>query len=770
MDPTSSENLIADLNPSQRAAVTHGEGPLLVLAGPGSGKTRVLTHRIAYLISQGVQSHHILALTFTNKAADELKNRIEFLSPGHDAWAGTFHRFCSRLLRVYAPYIGLAENFTIYDTSDSRQVLKESIARLGLESLQHSPDKIAGAISNIKSQGILPEQVSERARTHLDELAQRIYPTYQQLLQESNAADFDDLLLYIVQLLHENAEIRQALSDRYQYVLVDEYQDTNQAQYKILRGLCAANANLMVTGDPDQSIYGWRGATISNILQFENDFDDVRVVRLEQNYRSTQSILRAADQLICNNLQRKQKTLTTDNSDGSPITLAAMPTQQEEARFVVQSIAHAMEKDGRTPKDFAVFYRVNWLSRSLEHELHLHGIPYQIVHGLEFFSRKEIKDVLAYLHLINNPNDNLAIQRVINVPPRKIGKVTMTRLKNYAVESGCSILEAARRAGSIETISKGVATKIAQFVATYDAICLHKHEKAESVIGHVLSKTNYRDYLLEAGDEEAFQRAANVDELMNSAREFDILLDEESNIERFLEQAVLVNDTDAWEQDTDRVTLMTLHAAKGLEFPCVFIVGIEDGILPHERSRQDITELEEERRLFFVGITRAQEQLSLSYSMKRFRRGSNWPTIASKFLMELPREEMQISEPKPPRKPIDYDDDFSDDEYVDEFSEIPEDDSSADQVRERQATFTTSPIMTAADMLGDETTQPVVVNPDEFEFGMVVVHPEYGSGRVVALSGEGKKRKANIEFFNGKEQTFVLVHSKLRPLARENSS
>ncbi len=765
------DNLVANLNESQQQAVAFGRGPLLVLAGPGSGKTRVLTHRIAFLIAQQVDSGSILGLTFTNKAADELSNRVESLSPNHRAWTGTFHKFCARLLRIYAPYVGLAENFTIYDTSDSRQVIKDALERAEIKSSQYSPDKIANEISRIKSAGILPHQMEEKSRNHLMEAAQRVYPVYQDLLQQSNAADFDDLLLYIVQLLYENEEIRHSLNQRYDYVLVDEYQDTNQAQYKILRGLCSANSNLMVTGDPDQSIYGWRGATISNILQFENDFENVTTLRLEQNYRSTANILASADQLISNNAKRKNKSLITDNSAGDPVTMAGLPSQQEEARFVAETIAHEIHNNGKSPKDFAVFYRVNWLSRSIENMLRTYGIPYQIVHGLEFFARKEIKDILAYLHLLNNPSDSIAIQRVINVPSRQIGKITMTRLKNYAAENRISILEAARHCGTIDTISKGVAAKIAKFVALYDKLSLVREERVEAVIGHVISATGYRDYLLKDGDEEGFQRAANVDELLNSAREFDILLDDESNLERFLEQAILVNDTDAWEQTSERVTLMTLHAAKGLEFPNVFIVGLEDGILPHERSQNDPDQMEEERRLLFVGITRAMEQLWLTYAMTRFKRGSNWPAIASKFLTELPRDQMQLMIPKQTRYNLSqgYDnqsDDFDSREYD------PDSSASTDSFEESRHDYQLSPIRTAAEMLNSTAESAEVeplpqVHPDEFQFEMLVNHPEYGTGKIVALSGEGKKRKANVEFFNGKSSAFVLLHSKLRPISRD---
>ncbi len=760
---TSVDEMIAELNDSQREAVTHGFGPMLVLAGPGSGKTRVLTHRVAWLISQGVESSSILALTFTNKAADELKNRLARLAPDNYVWTGTFHRFCSRLLRIYAPHVGLSENFTIYDTSDSRTMIKEALELAEMQSTQYSPDKIANEISRIKSAGYLPDETDSRASSHLLTAAKTVYPIYQQLLRQSNAVDFDDLLLYVVQLLRESAEIRDSLALRHQHVLVDEYQDTNQAQYLILKGMCHPTANLMVTGDPDQSIYGWRGASVGNVFQFEKDFENIKTVRLEQNYRSTQLILRAADQLINNNQKRKHKSLVTDNELGTPITIAAFPTQQDEARSIVDLIEKEIQHGSFRPKDFAILYRVNWLSRGFEAELIHRRIPYQIVHGTEFFSRKEIKDVLAYLHLLNNPRDNIALQRVINVPPRQIGNITLSRLRDYATEHRISILDACRQCGTIESISKGVAVKIAKFVALYDELSNVADGKVESVIGYVISLSGYRDFLLRDGDEEGFQRSANVDELLSAAREFDDSHDDETSLERFLEQAVLVNETDAWEHNDDRVTLMTLHAAKGLEFPYVLIVGLEHGILPHERSLNDDTGLEEERRLLFVGITRAQQRLHLSYAISRFRRGSNRPAMPSEFLMELPREEMNVMQPPSRRYGWDERSNDSVHEQIEELEADSETQSRRSDQSRRQAKAI-APIMTAADMIESKSNSVVHVDPDEFEFGMIVTHPTYGTGKIVAMSGEGKKRQATVSFFNGKRQAFRLQFSGMKPL------
>ncbi len=638
--------LLESLNPAQRRAAEHVAGPLMILAGPGSGKTRVLIHRIANMIAAGVPSHQIVALTFTNKAADEMKSRLSQLVPEHHAWTGTFHRFCGRLLRNYASHIGLDENFTIYDHSDSKKVLKSAVSDSAVPLTHHTPDQIFNRISQAKSRALTPEMFEQAATSHLDRIAARIYPIYQSTLRNANAMDFDDMLLYVVTLLVENPELRETLDQRFRYVIVDEYQDTNTAQYLILKGLCQSHRNLAVTGDPDQSIYGWRGASLGNILDFEQDYPDVTVVRLEQNYRSTRSILGVADQLITNNQRRKHKQLLTDNDHGIPVSLVAYPSQKQEAESIAESIAWQVRRGDRQPGDFAIFYRVNAFSRSLEHALQSLGVPYQVVHGQEFYQRMEIKDLLAWLHLLNNPADNLALQRIINVPPRKIGAVTLKRIREFAEQQQVSMLEAARLSGMNSAMSRQAAAKVAAFVAIYDRLSEFVTGGVEEILGHVLSQTGYREWLATDESEEADNRIANVDELLTAAQEFDAQHPEDGGLQNYLETAVLVNETDAWETGNNSVTLMTLHAAKGLEFPVVFIVGIEEGTLPHERSMQDDEQVEEERRLLFVGITRAQSELQLSRALYRFRRGANWPTVASRFLMELPREQMTVIEPQ----------------------------------------------------------------------------------------------------------------------------
>ena len=760
--------LFDNLNPAQEAAVSHLDGPMLILAGPGSGKTRVITHRIAHLIESGISSYRIIAMTFTNKAAEEMKTRLTRLSPDHECWLGTFHKFCARLLRYRAPLVGLSENFTIYDMSDSRKLIKQAIEIAEVDVRHYSPDKIAEQISTVKSNGLTADQFHPQAGHALQAIVAKVYPRYQQLLQMANGVDFDDLLLYTVDLLRQNPELRAELDERYQYMLVDEYQDTNSVQYQLIRLLNHDHRNLAVTGDPDQSIYGWRGANIQNILGFETDYPNVHVVRLEQNYRSTKAILRVADQLIANNQMRKHKMLRTDNAEGSPVTLVAYKNPTEEANDIAETIAVAIRSGKSKASDFAIFYRTNWLSRSLENSLRINGIPYQVVNGHEFFQRREVKDVVAYLHLLNNPRDNVALERIINVPPRKIGKVTLSRIRDYAIQNNLSTLEAARRSGLIESLGKAAATKVAKFVAMYDRIAETKSDDVSSLLNVVLQVTGYRDWLTDDGSEEGHERARNVDELLLATQEFDTQHPEDGGLEAFLEQAALTSDTDAWEAESDFVTLMTMHAAKGLEFPHVFIVGLEDGILPHERSSNSNQELEEERRLLFVGITRAEEKLQLSRCMSRFRRGSFWPVIASRFLMELPRDEMDVFEPggglwasdeldTSQLDPWDFPD--SGNEFEEKSIQIERTDS-GDTVNEPAGTFPR--LMTGAQLAQEQELQAQNrIHPDVFELGMEVNHEAYGIGEIVGLSGHGKKKTAIVHFEGLGQKRFRLAHVNL---------
>ncbi|HTU26980.1 MAG TPA: UvrD-helicase domain-containing protein [Pirellulales bacterium] len=775
-------HLLESLTPPQREAVEHRDGALLILAGPGSGKTRVITHRIAHLLHQGVPARQILALTFTNKAADEMRQRVEQLAPGEPVWMSTFHRFCSRLLRQHAGLVGLAENFTIYDTADSRQMLRRVLDEAGVDPAHYTPERIAHALSWAKNNLISAAEYTPRSGHPLGHIIERVYPLYADHLLRANAVDFDDLLLHVAKLLRGSEETRAALDARYRYILVDEYQDTNLAQYSIVRALSIDYPNLAVTGDPDQSIYGWRGANLQNILDFEQDFAEVRVVKLERNYRSTKAILRAADALIGHNRRRKQKALFTENAEGVPVSLIAYTSGQDEADLIAERMADDIRAGRRRPRDFAIFYRVNALSRSLEFALRQHGIPYQMVNGLEFYQRKEIKDALAYLRLINNPRDDNALLRIINTPTRSIGKGTVDRLLVHAAERRLPLLEAARESGLIAGLAKRAAVAVARFVAMIDRLSLLAAAPVEEILGHVLDESGYRVLLAQSEDEEDQERLANLEELLTAARQFDERHAGANSLEGFLEEASLVADVDAWDAETDRVTLMTLHASKGLEFPVVFIIALEEGLIPHERSRSDDEAIEEERRLLFVGMTRAKEELLLSLGQYREFRGLRRMTIPSPFLLELPRDELrmigfgpQVSSEYRARVLAEFDDaegvepdDLSADALEFDVHELPAATSPTDDAASTSTPAEATPqafsLSTAADLHEPAASIVAPVSPDEFAQGMIVRHPEYGLGKIVALSGAGVRRVATVAFASSAGQKkFVLAQSQLRP-------
>jgi len=769
--------LFDNLTTAQREAVEHIDGPLLILAGPGSGKTRVVTHRIAYMIEQGIDPRHILALTFTNKAADEMKSRVKALAGGEPVWISTFHRFCARLLRRHANLVGLESGYSIHDTSDSKQTLKRAIKNIKLERSHITPERIAGEISWAKNNLIVAEKYQPRRRSELGEIVSVVYPAYQQLLRKANAVDFDDLLLYVAVLLKENEPLRAEIDERYRYVLVDEYQDTNLAQYAIARALSIDAPNLAVTGDPDQSIYGWRGANLSNILEFESDYPTVRVVFLEQNYRSTKSILRTASQLIAHNRRRKPKNLHTDNAEGSPVSLTAYATHRREAEEIAGHIAQEVFKGVRRPRDFAVFYRTNALSREIEHALRGVSVEYQMINGQAFYQRKEIKDILAYLTLLHNPSDDQALLRIFNVPTRGIGKKTIEAIQRFANRQGLTIFEAARQSGLIESLTKRSTVAVARFVSMIDRLSLLVIEPVEEILGHVLDDTGYRRFLADSDDADDQDRLANSQELLTAAREFDEDHPGEGPLEEFLEGVCLVNDTDVWDVGQDKVTLMTLHGSKGLEFPVVFVVALEQGILPHSRSSDDPAQIEEERRLLFVGITRAQEELYLSHAKVRDFRGERKFTVPSEFLMELPRGEMEFVEetlavpkigdfrPRDGHGISPLAGEFEDgDLTAADISQVPVSSASPNQTMGTGSSKGLAAQLTTAAELADDSPAATRISPDVFVHGMHVVHPEYGLGRIVSLGGQGDLRKATVEFEReSRRRSFFLSRSSLRP-------
>lgn len=749
-----SDHLLEGLNPAQREAVSHIEGPLLILAGPGSGKTRVVTHRIAWLLEHGVAPARILALTFTNKAAEEMRSRVERLVPGHSVWVSTYHRFAARLLRRHAGLVGLEENYTIYDADMAGRALRRAIERARIDPAMFNLDQIGSRISWLKSQFTLPEDYEPRPGYPLGEVVRRVYPAYQSLLAQSNAVDFDDLLLHAATILRDCPEIRQSLDERHQFVLVDEYQDTNLAQYAIARALSVDYPNLAVTGDPDQSIYGWRGAHVGNILEFEKDYPQVRVVRLEQNYRSTKSILRVADELIARNLRRKKKRLYTENAQGPPVRLVIYADHNDEARAIAERIAGDVASGRRRPRQFAVFYRVNALSLPFERAFRELGVPYQLVQGMEFFQRKEIRDVLAYLQVIHNPRDDETLLRVINTPARGIGRTTVERLADHGVSNGLSLLEAARDCRAISSLAKRAAGQVGKFVDLIDRLAALADAPMEEILGHVLTETGYKEQYNNRESEEDQQRLANIEELLTVAREFDERHAGEARLDEFLEETSLVGDTDDWEAESDRVTLMTLHASKGLEFPVVFLIAVEEGLLPHERARDNADQVEEERRLMFVGITRAREELQISYAFQRDFRGQRKITIPSRFLMDLPRREMETVDQRDHARPSDR--------------ESPAAPVFAPAFAPAATTFSSTPsirLTTAAELAGDAVLP--AVDPDEFTQDMIVRHNQFGLGRIAALSGNGTTRTATVDFIAPPERRrFVLSEGELRPLKR----
>ena len=581
------EAILEGLTEPQRTAVTHGDGPLLVLAGPGSGKTRVITRRAAYLAATATDAQHVLAITFTNKAAEEMACRIRALGVGPDLTVCTFHSFGARLLRRFAARAGISPTFTIFDQTDRLAAIREAICRSEVPPDSFHPGRIEARISHLKNAMISPTEAEQVANEFEKRLIARVYAVYEKILCEQNALDFDDLLLRTARLLGDDPELRERLENHYRYLLVDEYQDTNHAQYLIARALALTHHNLCATGDPDQSIYGWRGANLGNIMDFERDFPETKVVRLEQNYRSTKHILAAADHLISHNRDRRKKRLWTCNVEGAPVRIVEFDNAEAEARYIAQQIRDLADRKIARFSDVAVFYRVNAITRRIEDALRLEGIPYRIVRGVEFYSRKEIKDVTAYLRVLINPQDEISLLRIINTPARGIGGATIERLAAHARAAGIPLMQCVLEPGLVDGLNKAAVARIKAFGRLLRSLAPLVHASAREGIEQVLASTGYRTAV--AGDPDA---VGNVDELVSAAARYDCEHPAGSLIE-WLEQISLTSDQDVYDPADGAVTLMTLHAAKGLEFPVVFIAACEEGLLPHERHRESRKELEE---------------------------------------------------------------------------------------------------------------------------------------------------------------------------------
>ena len=731
-------SLLNDLNPVQQKAVLETEGPILVFAGAGSGKTRVLTYRIAYLVQEkGILPWNIFAVTFTNKAADEMRERVERLLGGSakGTWISTFHSACARILRQHIEHLGFQRNFVIYDEQDQERHLKAVLKELELDFRMFHPRAVRAAIEGLKNEGITPDQYLPDTYNIFQKRVALVYQRYQEDLRRNNALDFGDLLTFVTILFRRFPEILRSYQEQCRYVMVDEFQDTNLIQYLFLQQIVEKYRNICVVGDDDQSIYRWRGAEVGNILNFEKDFPKTKVITLEQNYRSTQNILRAANQMVRRNRSRKEKVLWTENPKGEVLTLCVAEDETDEARFVVQIILEQIHpssltgfhgETGRAYRDIAIFYRINAQSRAIEDELVKHRIPYTVVGGMKFYERKEIKDILAYLRLIANPSDGLSLKRIINVPSRGIGEKTIEKIEVFSRERGLPLYEGMEQALKEGGLSPVAQAKMEEFIHLIKEFREERRTLPLSQLAlALLARTGYLDRLKEEGTEEAFSKIENIDELINVLTELE-QGGEEVSLEAFLDKVSLVTDVDLYEDKGNRVSLMTLHCAKGLEFPVVFIVGIEEGLLPHYRRGDEIEDLEEERRLCYVGITRAKERLFLSRAERRSTFGVGRANLPSRFLDELPEELIQFEERQGKVESL-----FDQEPHWDDHFQQPE---------------------KVADYLEQESLPPaegVVLSPEGFfplKIGMRVRHPKFGEGRVRSIEGMDEDQKATILF------------------------
>jgi len=737
---------LEDLNTVQQEAVKAANGPVMIIAGAGSGKTRVLTYRIAYLIECGVPPHQILALTFTNKAANEMKARIIKLvgEKANDLWMGTFHSVFARILRREAEALDYSRSFTIYDAEDSLQLIRRVMERLNLSKDQFNPSAVRAKISNAKNQLILSDQYAEMARELFDEKAALIYAEYQKQLLKNNSMDFDDLIVNPIHLFQKKPDRLERYQYRFKFILVDEFQDTNRAQYVVTKQLSARQRNICVVGDDAQSIYSFRGADIQNILSFEKDYPDCQSFRLEQNYRSTKTILAAADKLIHCNREQIHKTLWTSNDQGETISLLECSDDRDEGRTIVEAVQEEIVQKKLDLKDFAILYRTNAQSRALEDAFRRSGIPYTIVGGVRFYERKEIKDILAYLRLIVNMRDEESLNRIINYPPRGIGETSLGRLQSFAIAQGLGMFEAMRKLESVSDLPERSKRALTDFVRFID-----KHSKMRSEVSlsefvrSLVDELGVLKIFKEERSSESMARWENVQELLSAISEF-ADEHEEGTLEQFLEEVSLVSDIDSYEGTRNVITLMTLHSSKGLEFPVIIISGIEEGLLPFYSSVIEDAELEEERRLFYVGITRAKRKLYLSYARMRYRFGEPAYLNQSRFLSEIETENVSKRQSKP----------------VPEF--VNGRLNGIHRMRDR--TGQESALDTSEyhkDYLPDyesESQESV-----DLRQGTLVRHELFGRGKVVAISGKGDARKAVVNFDDHGLKSLMVKFARLRP-------
>ena len=731
---TANTDLLSQLNPVQKQAVENTEGPVLILAGAGSGKTRVLTYRIAHLVHQGLaKPWEVLAMTFTNKAAGEMKERISrLIDASHPLWIGTFHSIFAKILRWEAEAINYTRDFVIYDSDDQERLIKSIMADLGISKDQFTAKSIGASISNAKNNLTSPNQYLSEVSSYRGEIVAKIYPEYENRLRRNQAFDFDDLITIPIRLFTQHPQILEKYRDRFKYILVDEYQDTNRAQYTLLKLLASSHRNLCVVGDDDQSIYGWRGADIRNILDFEKDYTEARVFRLEQNYRSTEAILAAANSVVKNNKGRKGKTLWTDIKGGDKVSAIEVQDDRQEAARVVEKIQEEVFSNKRTFKDFAILYRTNAQSRALEEGLRKAGISYTIVGGVRFYERKEIKDILSYLKLISNPQDGISFKRIINFPARGIGATSLQRLDQFANTLQIGYFDALKRIDEIGTISPRIQKKILDFHGLIQKYIDLKTEISPNELVHALvDEVGLLRLYKEDSSEESQARLENIREFLAAVSEY-AAQSEEPTLSEFLEQVALVSDIDQWDDKTNTVTLMTLHSAKGLEYPVVFITGLEEGLFPGFRSQDDPEAMEEERRLFYVGMTRAMEKLFILYAQRRRVFNEISSRLPSRFLDEIDKTVLDHKQVVRVMAPVN---------------------TEARAMPRRRIDQMFSDTMPDYESFSQEVSSGL-------ETGMHVAHSSFGRGKITKLNGQGAKQTVVVKFENGVTKKFLSQYAK----------
>ncbi|MEO0480862.1 MAG: UvrD-helicase domain-containing protein [Planctomycetota bacterium] len=741
MDP-----ILDDLNEAQRDAVTHGEGPMMVVAGAGSGKTRVITRRIAHLLREGVPAHQVLALTFTNKAAGEMARRVEQLGGGR-VLVSTFHSACARFLRQHADRIGFPSDFSIYDTQDRDSAIKYLMQEHRISKDDVKPSAVGRRISQLKNLGEKPGEVI-LGMTAADRAVEKLFGPYQDFLQQLGAMDFDDLLGRFLDLLIDWPDVAEAYQERFRYILVDEFQDTNRVQYDLLKRMVGEPFNFCVVGDPDQSIYRFRGAELRNILDFEDDYEGTKVVRLETNYRSTQRILQAAEGVIVHNQDRLEKHLVTDNDEGAPLVIDRCYGPAQEARNVVEHIL-ALLDDGVSASEIAIFFRSHHISRGIEEGLRNQAMPYRIVGGLSFFERREIKDLVAYMRVLVNPIDDVAMERVINVPARGVGRVSLDKLRGFARDAGLSLCEAVCDPGIRQSLSGKARTGLAALADVITKARARIREGAHPALMTLVEGLGYADYIGGSGDPEDEVRRENVAELHNDAAFFDSEVG--GGLSGYLQHIALLTSDDRNREDMGpRISVMTVHASKGLEFDHVFVTGLEEGLFPNQRALEEPGGLEEERRLMYVALTRARKTLHLSWSQQRMVNGRLGDQTKSSFLREIPKEVLAL----------DDDRDFDSDDDHGDFS------GSGFRSRRTRGDLYEESQDLSSEFGGDSQVDFYADEDQSAEFvlgeGTRVVHQAYGQGTVLRLSGSGQLQKITVRFDRSGERTLITEYAGLR--------